>query len=187
MDNPFIPKRVAKKRRTLVEKYFDFVDSKRPSDRFLLYGFIIAFAISVSLILIETNKANSVESPTVGGELREGIVGSPRFVNPTLAITRADQDMAALLFDGLLEVSPDGELVPNIAKSITLSSDATVYNVVLRDDVKFHDGTPLTADDIVFTIGLIQNPELKSPLQGTIPNERIAFSHQSILFHPRKL
>lgn len=166
MDNPFIPKRVAKKRRTLVEKYFDFVDSKRPSDRFLLYGFIIAFAISVSLILIETNKANSVESPTVGGELREGIVGSPRFVNPTLAITRADQDMAALLFDGLLEVSPDGELVPNIAKSITLSSDATVYNVVLRDDVKFHDGTPLTADDIVFTIGLIQNPELKSPLQG---------------------
>ncbi len=166
MDNPFIPKRVAKKRRTLVEKYFEFIDNRRPSDRFLLYLFITALVISVSLIFLDTNKANSVETPTTGGELKEGIVGSPRFVNPALAITRADQDMAALLFDGLLKVGAEGELVPNIAKSITLSSDATVYNVVLRDDIKFHDGTPLTADDVVFTIGLIQNPELKSPLQG---------------------
>lgn len=166
MENPFIPERVVKKRRTLVEKYFEFVDNRRPSDRFLLYLFISALVISVALILLDINKNNSVETPTTGGELREGVVGSPRFVNPVLAITRADQDMAALLFDGLLEVNANGELVPNIAKSITLSSDATVYNVVLRDDVTFHDGTPLTADDVVFTIGLIKNPELKSPLQG---------------------
>ena len=166
MDNPFIPKRVAKKRRSLVEKYFEFIDGRRPSDRFLLYLFSVGLVVSVSLILLNTNKANSVEVPTTGGELREGIMGSPRFVNPALAITRADQDMSTLIFNGLLEVSTDGELVPNIAKSITLSSDATVYNVVLHDDVKFHDGVPLTADDVVFTIGLIQNPELKSPLQG---------------------
>jgi len=166
MDNPFIPKRIVKKRYSLVEKYFAFIDKRRPSDRFLLYFFICTFLISASLIILDTNRANSVETPAVGGELREGIVGSPRFVNPVLAITRADQDMATLLFDGLLEVNADGELVPNIAQSITLSSDATIYNVVLREDVTFHDGTPLTADDVIFTIGLIQNPELKSPLQG---------------------
>lgn len=166
MSNPFTPKQVVLQRRTLIEKYFNFVERKRPSDRLLFYTFLLTLIVSVTLILLNINETNSVQTPVAGGELREGIIGSPRFVNPVLAITRADQDMAALLFDGLLKANTKGDLVPNIAKSITVSSDATVYNIVMRDDVLFHDGTKLTADDVIFTIGLIQNPELKSPLQG---------------------
>lgn len=166
MKNPFVPDRVIAKRRSLVELYFDFIDSKRASDRLFFYIFLIVAFVSGSLLLIEYSHSKTIITPTVGGELREGIIGSPRFVNPVLAITRADQDMVALVFDGLMTINEEGELVPELADSLTVSSDATVYNVVLRQDITFHDGTPLTADDVLFTIDLIKDPNLKSPLQG---------------------
>ncbi len=166
MHNPFTPKEVLRKRRTPIERYFEFIDTKRASDKLFFYVFLLLALCSGAFLLLNLNAAHSVVIPTTGGELREGIVGSPRFVNPVLAITRADQDMVALIFDGLMTIDTSGELVPNIAESVTISSDALVYNIVLRDDVSFHDGTPLTADDVLFTVELIQNPSLKSPLQG---------------------
>ena len=55
---------------------------------------------------------------------------------------------------------------PDLAESLTISEDGLVYNVILRDDIYFHDGNKVTADDVAFTIDLIQEPELKSPLRG---------------------
>ena len=98
--------------------------------------------------------------------LREGIVGTPRFVNPVLANTRADHDMTALIFDGLMKIDTSGKLVPNLAESVTVSDDGLTYNVVLRQDIYFHDGQAVTADDVLYTLRLIQDPDLKSPLRG---------------------
>ncbi|MEZ4199988.1 MAG: ABC transporter substrate-binding protein [Candidatus Paceibacterota bacterium] len=104
--------------------------------------------------------------PHSGGTLVEGVVGTPRFINPVLAIGRADHDLVALTYSGLMKLDTDGNLVPDLAKDITVSEDGTVYNITLNEDRYFHDGTPLTAADVLFTIGLIQDPELKSPLRG---------------------
>jgi peptide/nickel transport system substrate-binding protein len=104
--------------------------------------------------------------PVAGGSITEGIVGIPRFVNPVLAVTRADQDMSALLYSGLMKINEEGVLVPDMAESVTVSDDGRTYNVLVRRDTRFHDDTPLTARDVAFTIGLIQNPDLKSPLRG---------------------
>lgn len=105
--------------------------------------------------------------PVAGGEIIEGIVGTPRFVNPVLATTRADQDIAALVYRGLMKLDAEGNLVNDIASEISVSDDGRVYNVRLRDDVRFHNDTPLQARDVSYTIGLIQNPDLKSPLQSS--------------------
>lgn len=166
MENPYIPNQVRLKRRSPIERYFAFIDLKRPSDKLFFYAFLVVFIVSGTILLLRYNNTNIVITPATGGELREGIVGSPRFVNPTLAITRADQDMSALIFDGLMEITETGELLPNLAESVTISTDALVYNVVLRQDTTFHDGDSVTADDVIFTIELIKNPILKSPLQG---------------------
>lgn len=104
--------------------------------------------------------------PSQGGTIVEGIVGTPRFVNPVLAITRADHDMVALVYSGLLKLDDKGNLVPDVAESITVSEDGRTYHVKLRKGVRFHNGAELTARDVAFTIGLIQTPELKSPLRG---------------------
>ncbi|MCH7975051.1 MAG: ABC transporter substrate-binding protein, partial [Bacteroidetes bacterium] len=73
------------------------------------------------------------------------------------------RDLTALVYSGLLKATPDGGLVPDLAKSYTISNDGLNYTFVLRDDITFHDGEPITIDDILFTIEKTQDPTLKSP------------------------
>ncbi len=142
------------------------IEVKKPSDRLILRTlfFVALFSGLASLIILNTQ--HSKPTPISGGEMIEGVVGSPRFINPALATTRAEQDLVALTFSGVLRLTETGSLTPDIAESFTVSDDGLTYNIVIRKDVSFHDGTPLTARDVAFTYELIQNPELKSPLRG---------------------
>lgn len=153
-------------RMSLFDRFLSFLTSRKPSDKFFLYLFLAAFVITSLFVLTHINDQHTVLVPQHGGTLVEGVIGTPRFINPVLAITRADHDLVALTYSGLMKLGEDGTLANDLADSITVSDDGLVYNVVLKSDRTFHDGTPLTADDIAFTIGLIQNPELKSPLRG---------------------
>jgi peptide/nickel transport system substrate-binding protein len=104
--------------------------------------------------------------PIPGGEYIEGVVGQPLYVNPVLAGSNdADADLAALIYSGLFKYDPDGKLIPDLAENFEVSDDKLTYTVHLKKDVKWHDGEPLTADDILFTIQVIQDPAYKSPLR----------------------
>ena len=142
------------------------IESARPSDRLILRSLFFAAVGCFVWGIFLYNQAFVVSTPVPGGTVVEGVVGIPRFVNPVLAVTRADQDMSALLFSGLMKINTEGILIPDLAESITRSDDGKTYNIIMRRDNLFHDGTPLTARDVAFTIGLIQNPDLKSPLRG---------------------
>lgn len=150
----------------LLDRLLGTIEITPPSDRLLLRALFFATLFSGIWLLFSINQAYTEETPVYGGVLREGIIGTPRFVNPALAITRADQDVTALIYSGHLKISPDGTLVPDVAESITVSEDGLTYNIVVRNDITFHDGAPLTAKDVSYTIRLIQDPDLKSPLRG---------------------
>jgi len=156
-----------------LDRLISYVESVPASDRFLLRLAFFAVIAGLIFFLFALNNKYSVLTPTSGGSLVEGIIGTPRFVNPALALTRADQDVTALVYSGLLKIGPDGELENDIAESITTSDDGLTYNIILRRDVQFHDNTPLTASDVAYTIQLIQDPELKSPLRGNWTDVRI--------------
>ncbi len=109
------------------------------------------------------NNAFLVEVPAHGGTLTEGIIGTPRFINPVLAVSSADRDMTELLYAGLTRITVEGDVIPDLAENYTISSDGTVYTFTLRDNAVFHDGTPITAEDVAFTISKAQDSALKSP------------------------
>src|SRR3954453_18074093 len=69
------------------------------------------------------------------------------------------------IFDNLLTRDADGKIVPQIAATWRYFSD-TVIDFDIRTDVKFHDGTPLTAEDVVYSVKRITNPQFKSPQLG---------------------
>lgn len=150
----------------LLDRLIGYVESVPHSDRFLLRLAFFSVIAGFIFLLFALNDKYSILTATSGGTITEGIIGTPRFVNPALALTRADQDVTALVYRGLLKIGADGSLTNDIAESVTTSEDGLTYNVVLRRDVKFHDGTPLTAHDVAFTIQLIQDADLKSPLRG---------------------
>lgn len=153
-------------RHSLIHKYFGLLQRRGHSDRLLLHISLFAFIAISIFALFSLSENRTVATPSSGGTLTEGIVGTPRFVNPVLATTRADKDLVSLMYSGLMKIGDNKELVPDLAESIELSEDGQTYSIVLRDDAYFHDGTKVTAKDVAYTISLIQNPDLKSPLRG---------------------
>lgn len=153
-----------RKKSSFVDTIFGFIESQTPSDRLLLKLSLLVFFVSLGFYLLSINKQFLTQVPHNGGTLAEGIVGTPRFVNPLLAVTPADKDIAALVYSGIMKLGPDGTLVNDMADSITVADDGLTYNIVLKQGLTFHDGTPVTADDVMFTVSRIEDPLLKSPL-----------------------
>ncbi len=56
------------------------------------------------------------------------------------------------VFEGLVKPTPDGEMIPAVASDYTISDDATVYTFTLRDGITFHDGNPVTCEDIKYSL-----------------------------------
>ena len=134
-----------------------------PGERLVLYTLSALMAASVLALVAGVNAAVSITSPSRGGVLLEGVVGPPRFINPVLAISQADEDIVELVYSGLTQALPDGSVVPSLAEKYEISEDGTVYTFTLRADTAFHDGSPLTASDVLFTVQAAQNPDIKSP------------------------
>ena len=137
------------------------VFSKREWHIFIVL--LVVLVISTLAILQNINQSFMTSVPMRGGEISEGIVGAPRFINPVLAFSDADRDLVALIYSGLMRKAGDGTLVPDLAEKYEMSSDGLSYVFTLKDNIVFHDDTPLTVDDIIFTINTAKDPILKSP------------------------
>jgi peptide/nickel transport system substrate-binding protein len=124
---------------------------------FLISGLFLAWKVNASFM---------VEVPASGGTLTEGVLGYPRYINPLLPITDAGKDMTALIYSGLMKVNPQGDLVPDLAQDYTISPDGLTYTFHLKDNIYFQDGTPITADDVQFTVEKALDPDLKSPVMA---------------------
>lgn len=132
-------------------------------ERVIFYFFAILLCLSFLSIIIRLNNRFLVAIPEDGGSITEGIIGTPTLVNPVLAITDADKDLVELVYSGLLRKGANGDYIPDLAESYTISPDGTIYTFILKDNLTFHDGSPVTANDVVFTINKIQDPLIKSP------------------------
>ncbi len=105
--------------------------------------------------------------PAPGGIYSEGILGSFTNVNPIYAVGSVDSSVSRLVFAGLFTFNDKNQLVGELAKSYTVDARGTTYTVLLKDNLQWQDGKPLTAEDVVFTYTTIQNPDTKSPLASS--------------------
>jgi len=90
----------------------------------------------------------------------EALVGTVTRLNPLFAnLNPAERDITALIYEGLTEINMFGEPAPDLAREWIVSSDGLEYVFTLRDDVVWQDGTPFTADDVIFTFGLLASSD----------------------------
>ena len=95
----------------------------------------------------------------MGGTYVEGVSGQPVNINPLFCyFNDVDKDLVALIFSGLTRLNEKGEVIPDLAESWEISPDGRQYTFHLRKGVLWHDGWPFTADDVLFTVGAIQDP-----------------------------
>jgi peptide/nickel transport system substrate-binding protein len=110
-----------------------------------------------------------------GGTYKEGIVGEPKFINPLYnQTTDADRDISELVFSGLMKVDSNYQVVPDLAEKYDISADKKTYTFHLRQNIKWHDGQPFNADDVIFTVGAIQDQNYASPLRPNLKGITVA-------------
>lgn len=155
----------------------------RPGERLFLYVLAVLLGASALALLAGANAAVSTEMPAEGGTHVEGLLGPARFINPILALSKADEDLTSLIYSGLVRALPDGSVVPDLAQSYEISADGMTYTFKLRPDATFHDGTPVTSADVLFSVQTAQNPDFKSPHRANWEGVTVAIpDEQTITF-----
>lgn len=153
----------------LEEAFSSFTFSEKALFLVLLFG----MTLSAGATLLKLNDFILVETPAKGGTLVEGILGSPRFINPLLAISDADRDLTSLVYSGLMKNDPEGNITLDLAEEYKISEDGLVYTFIIKEGAKFHDGTRVTAEDIEFTVLRAQDPALKSSKRANWDSVRV--------------
>jgi len=140
----------------------------------LLLALLIGGAVGGYALYLNMTK----EVPASKGTLTEGRVGQPRRVNPLYAPQSSiDRDLSELIYPSLFSYTTDGELKGELVKNTPEASQVTdngqTYTFTLKNNVSWEDGTPITPEDIIFTVRTIQDPNVESPLRKRLQDVNI--------------
>jgi len=134
----------------------------RPRQRFARDA-AAALAVSVMLSL----PAAAQPEPASGDALIVSSIGDASRLLPILATDSASGDIVGLLFNGLLKYNERLEIVGDLAESWTVSPDGLTITFVLRPNVRWHDGEPVTAEDVRFTYEKLIDPTVLTPYSSS--------------------
>lgn len=144
--------------------------------RFLI-SWLLLVVLLIGAVVIQTRALGDYYlklAPAPGGIYSEGIIGSYTNSNPIFASTDVNSSISRLLYAGLLTYDSDNEIVGDMAESWQVDDTGKIYTVKLKDDLKWHDGEDLDADDVIFTFKAIQNPDTRSPIFSSWQGIKIA-------------
>ena len=142
------------------------------TDRAVIAGLVLVLAIAAIAIggpaFAPQGPASSV-APTLSPPepYREGALGRPVSVSPLGARSQADRDLVALIFEGLTRLDAEGNPEPALARSWTADPSGASWTFELRPDARWQDGEPVTADDVVFTVDTLRDPDYHGPGAGS--------------------
>jgi peptide/nickel transport system substrate-binding protein len=135
--------------------------------RYIRWQILLSVTGLILAAVLLTHQAVSMEEisvPASGGRLVEGAIGWPQYLNPLISQDNpVDRDICALVFEGLTRYNERGRLEPALAMGWNVSLDGLVYTFWLRQDVLWQDGIGFSADDVLFTVGLLQDPGYRGP------------------------
>lgn len=134
---------------------YNLIHDTRPVSFIIFYSVIAFFCWNATVYA--SNNPNSILNPPQEQILHECAVGYVNSLNP-LYIThnQLERDLQTLIFNPLIRIGPDGIPVNDLAETWAISSDGKTYTFFLKKDIKWHDGKPFTADDVIFTLKTVQ-------------------------------
>jgi peptide/nickel transport system substrate-binding protein len=119
----------------------------------------------VGLLVGQTPNSNiAAPHPVPGGVHVEALIGKVARLNPILdTYNQVDRDIDRLIYSGLISFNSRGEPMPDLAAEWAVSADATIYTFTLREDARWHDGEPVTSDDVIYTFSKMQDEDYPGP------------------------
>ncbi|HXD98609.1 MAG TPA: peptide-binding protein [Candidatus Acidoferrum sp.] len=113
-----------------------------------------------------SERKTGANTPAYGDTLIEASIGNVSSLIPNITSDAASHEVGDFMYNGLVALGRDLEIVPDLAKSWAFSKDCLTLDFQLNEGVKWHDGVPFTADDVVFTWQAMINPRTPSPYKS---------------------
>ncbi|HEX6211180.1 MAG TPA: peptide-binding protein [Methylomirabilota bacterium] len=113
-----------------------------------------------------TDRKVGADTPAYGDTLVQASIGNISSLIPNITSDQASQEVGSFMYNGLVTLGRDLEIVPELAKSWAFSRDCLTLDFTLHDNVRWHDGAPFTAADVVFTWETTMNPKTPSPYRS---------------------
>jgi peptide/nickel transport system substrate-binding protein len=124
----------------------------------ILVVVLTLIVVAVLLLAQQPSLSPIAPEPTSGGIYTEALIGSFGRLDPLLDLNNpADRQIDRLIFTGLIKFDSQGTPQPDLAESWGVSADGTMYNITLRSDAFWQDGSPVTSDDVLFTLNLLRS------------------------------
>ncbi len=151
-----------------------------------LFGWLLLLLVLISLnvaqVMFDQNYVQ-VDQPMQNSAYGEGVLGPLNNLNPLFASSDAEISASKLMFSGLLSYDKVGRLQGDVAQNYQISPNGKTYTVNLKPNVKWHDGKPLTAQDVVYTVRTMQDPKTGSRHYSSWQNiEVAATTPQQVVF-----
>ncbi|MBP7134541.1 hypothetical protein KBA73_04975 [Patescibacteria group bacterium] len=141
------------------------------SERQLFWGAFFLFFIAFGVGLASVIRPHILSVAATGGTVYEGLIGGPKFINPLYSTPNdVDRDLTGLIYAGLFRINEHFEPVPDLTDHYRWLDNGLTLEIALRQDIRFHDNIPVTADDVIFTYEAVKNPSWRSTLYNVFQN-----------------
>jgi ABC-type transport system substrate-binding protein len=148
--------------------FSQFLSTLNKKEKVIFFLFVFLSVFSITFLYNSFYMKNSEIRIVKEGVYIEGLIGSPRYINPIYAqADDVDRDLTELIYSGLMKYNEKGEIIPDLAERYEIIEEGKIFEFYLKDNLLWSDRNPLTVDDIIFTIKSIQNPSLKSPIRAS--------------------
>lgn len=148
----------------LVKRWASVRESQFQITKWIFFMGILIAATGLQLMWYQNNYKTTTKA--TDGIYPEAALGPVSTLNPIFASTSAERSTKSLIFSSLLRYDTSGNLGYDIVKNLVSDESKTKYTITIRSDIKWHDGTSLSANDVIFTINLIKNPNVRSTIDG---------------------
>ena len=149
----------------------------------LEWGLLVTALILIAVIQTFWFKDSYTdEAYSAGGAYTEATYGGVSSLNPLLATSNSEKVLSRLLFATVTTVDYSGHTNIGLAESIQADEDGKIWRIKLRDNLKWSDGEPITAQDLVFTANLIKNPRLNSIYSTNLTNVVVETEGDNVIF-----
>src|SRR5215216_7307669 len=122
-------------------------------------GAVVSLMAALLVVVGCGGGGGAPESSTPPGTLYVALDAEPPELDPNLSSAYVDRQVMASLYDKLVDLDQDGEIVPMLAKSYDVSDDGTVYTFKLREGITFHDGTEFNAEAVKVNLDRYQQED----------------------------
>lgn len=147
----------------------------------LLVGALTMLAIAQAFWFGDSYAENAF---TYGGTYTEATLGEVNSLNPLFATTSSEKVLSRLMFGTISTIDYSGHPGIGLAQSIRSNDDGKTWIVKLRDDLKWSDGEPITNEDVIFTVELINNPSVNSIYSASLSNVKVSENESGeLIFH----